>query len=222
MKSWRSWLLGSKVLAAVFLASCGSTSPPPAAQLPLGPVSFRALYELACCGFSRLLVIVQAGEEGLLLQVASAPTGSVEAWWITHGQVWQRGPGPCLRPWAGESLTLAKGLVVPLAPEVLAALLSGRLPAAGEEVAPGLWELHQGQDVWRVRWVGGPPRWVEAWWQGEKSLWHLEASHHHGRLPGRIRISGPGQRLELTLKEFRPGAPPPPSWLQWPACESTP
>ncbi len=221
MASWRSWLALVEAPALAAAVGCVGVVPPPvASELQLPAVSFRALYRLECCGTSRLSLVVAAGQEGTELQVAGGPAGVGLTLWLGQGQLLQRGPHGCTVRLATHGLPLTGQVSVPLQPEMILALLSGRLPAGGQAPEPGWWLLAQGGGRWRVRLVANPPRWVEAWWEEGENRWHLRATRHHGRLPGRIEMEGPGERLQVELLEFRPQAQvAPPPWVSWPRCQ---
>jgi len=207
----------------VGLLGCRSGSPPSSpATLELPPLSFRALYRLDCCQLQNLLLIVHAGEEGLTLETAGGPGGVMGAVWVGANEVLQRHGGSCVVRWTDQGLPLAGGRVLPLEAPVLRALLAGRLPAGGEEVAPGRWELNQPGRNLVVTVRGDPARWVEAWLELPQGRWHVVASQHHGRVPGVLRISGPGGEIRLQLVEFRPQkAVTPPTWVALPPCGGT-
>ncbi|MDW7967773.1 MAG: hypothetical protein RMI39_06600 [Thermoanaerobaculum sp.] len=214
-------LLSSFALLA--LTGCGAVLPPAALtpELREAPPPFRALYRLEGSRSSGLWLLVAHGTTGTLVEVGGGPGGvALSLWWTEEG-MFQRREGGCVGrngaakvpPLADERLTLPR--------EVLVALLAGRVPAEGREVAVGRWLSQWGSATLEVRVAGHPARWVSARLTapGLENPLRLEVRKHHGRVPGSLLVESDPDRWSLTLLEFRPGqetkAPP---WLSLPPC----
>lgn len=184
--------------------------------------SFTALYRISCCGHRDLLATVRAGEAALALAVVSPPGATVAECWIDDNGGWvAEDRGRCRRPIGVGTLPFPGGAALPLDYRAAALLLSGRLPAAGKPSGDGGLIVGHGDGFeWQAEVAGTPPRCVRFRISGSGGV-ELEAElgGHRGSLPGTLRITAGGERVEMVLQEWR-GTPGPeaPRWMAAPRC----
>ncbi len=215
---------------AVALGGCRLAAPP--VPLPadwavlVAPVPpYRALYRLSCCG-RRDLVAALRGNAGVVhLSVAAPPAGSLLEVWVdgARAEVLD-GERRCRSVVAAGVLPLTPELSLPLAPATLAALVSGRLPAAAvpAEERPGWVEATVEGVRLRVRVTGRPPRatglelvTVDGVGPGLTAA----MTAHRGLVPGVLDVEVGERSLHLELQVWEQGGEPaPPVWLSLPTC----
>lgn len=215
-----------RLLKLLLLFSAGCTTAPRGtpdfSQLAGAPPLFRALYRLQCCQMRGLNLVVAHGEGGTLVEVAGGPSGVGFAAWVTGEEVVLRTESGCLRAVGRGGLPLPDGSLLPVSGVVLASLLSGRLPAGGQQVAAQRWGGEVAGGRLELELAGGPTRWVRGWLWGEGSSEPVRfvAQAHHGRVPGKIQVFAPGGELTLSLLQFQPEkSVPAPPWLELPRCQ---
>jgi hypothetical protein len=221
--------LGAVSTIAVIWACRHAAPPTPLpsdwATLRTTPVPFAALYRLACCTRRNLVATVRFDGSNVDLLVTVQPGGAVERAWVTRegGWVFDGREGCVGRLPAGE-LPLAEGRSLPLDPELISSLLTGRLlPGANPlGAAPGWVVGSAGGFAWRARIVADPTRVVRlvvARPGAEEFL--LDASLDDYRpdgIPGRLKLRA-GESLELRLVSWRRGgALAVPAWVAGPLC----
>jgi hypothetical protein len=221
------------VAALVLLggASCRHAPPAPVDWSPLvgPPQAFNGLYRVSCCGGRRLVAAVRADGERLLLSVSARPRGAVFEAWLGPAQGWAaEAPWSCRWPLEEGRVPVARGASLPIDASLLSVLLAGRLPAGTTAVAGAPdWVSAPTDSGWlRARVTGTPARLarVEAGTAGGPPELTATLRDHHGPVPGKVAIKAGGEKLELELVEWRPGAGPvpEPAWLAAATCAEGP
>lgn len=159
------------------------------------------------------------------LSVAAPPAGSLLEVWVdgNRAEVLD-GERRCRSALAAGVLPLTPELSLPLEPATLAALVSGRLPAAAvpSEVRPGWVEATVEGVRLRMRVSGRPPRatgleLVSV--NGVAPGLTAAMTAHRGLVPGVLDVEVGARSLHLELQVWEQGVEPgPPAWLSLPAC----
>lgn len=211
-------------------------------SLPMGPLpadwtelavpvaGLAALYRMDCCGHHNLVTTVRAGDGALALTVAVPPGGvALEYWTGPDGAAMTENRGRCRISLPRGVLPLPSGKLLPVPPELLAALLSGRVGEAAVPVPdrPGWVSWSESGGSWlRARIAGSPARLHEAeigrLGEAEPAV-VMRVLEHQGRLPSRCVMTVERERIFLNLQSWRTGAPPSrPAWFAAVECAELP